>query len=56
MARSSSLLKTSCHAHQIIKNIPVGELIRLKRNNLENDNYIQQEKDIYARLHMRLST
>lgn len=43
MARNTLLLATSCHASHTIRNLPIGEFIRIKRNCSDAQEYDKQK-------------
>lgn len=53
MATNSTLRADSCHPPHVIKNIPVIELIRLKRNCWDSDPFKTVEKEALDRLRAR---
>lgn len=52
-ACNSILSAKSCHPSHVIKNLPVGELIRSKRNCSDMDHFGQVEQEVCSRLAAR---
>lgn len=53
MARNSTLLASSCHPEHVVHNIPVGELIRTKRNCSTDQAFTREQKKVCDRLRSR---
>lgn len=52
-ATNSTLMSTSCHPNHVVKNLAVGELIRMKRNSTLPEVYDQVKLDTCTRLRNR---
>lgn len=52
-ATNSVLMATSCHPLHVTKNLPIGELIRVKRNSSTPEIYDKAKKDTCQRLRYR---
>lgn len=52
-ANNTILEASSCHLKHVITNIPVGELIRTKRNCTDDNTYEQQKEQVCNRLQSR---
>lgn len=49
-ATNSVLLASSCHSSHVVKNLPVGELVRVKRNSSTIDIYNKVKQETCQRL------
>lgn len=52
-AGNSILLATPCHLHHVVKNLPIGEHIRHKRNCTNENDFSIQETEVCNRLRER---
>lgn len=53
MSRNATLLATSCHPKHVVENIPLGELVRTKRNCTHLDTFFKQQDSVCERLQAR---
>lgn len=53
-ARNATLLTTSCHPEHVIHNVPIGELIRMKRNCTSLEVSQTHQRDVCDWLRSRL--
>lgn len=53
MARNATLLATSCHPDHVINNIPLGELVRTRRNCTSAETYTTYQEEACNRLRAR---
>lgn len=53
MARNTILMANSCHPKHVTKNLPIGELIRVKRNCTLPEVFLEEQDNTFSRLRER---